>query len=131
MIGEDVVHCVARDIATCYALAVEVDVLTQVGSTVGIFEQCIATKVAPVQIPSIENSGHSASVTIIGVFTPVICSISAAVQVFLTVHAHGPDPFQFSFSFSVTAALFLLGPGAFSVDSRLFGRRLIVHSDGE
>jgi hypothetical protein len=67
----------------------------------------------------------------LGAFTPVICGISAAVQALLMVCAHGADPFQFVFSFCVTAALFVLGPGAFSVDSRLFGRRLIVRSDSE
>ena len=67
----------------------------------------------------------------LGAYTPVICSISAAVQVFLMVRTNGLDPFQFAFSLSVIAALFLVGPGAFSLDSRLFGRRLIVHSDSE
>ena len=65
----------------------------------------------------------------LGAFTPVTCSVSAVLQVFIVLRAHQPDPFQFAFSFCVTAALFLLGPGAFSLDSRLFGRRLIVPSD--
>jgi len=65
----------------------------------------------------------------LGAFTPVVCCVSAVVQVSLMLRAHHPDPFQFVFSFGVTAALFLLGPGAFSLDSRLFGRRLIVHSN--
>ena len=66
-----------------------------------------------------------------GAFTPLGCSASALMQGFIVVRAHEADPFQFVFSFCVTAALFLLGPGAFSLDSRLFGRRLIVHSDSE
>jgi hypothetical protein len=40
----------------------------------------------------------------------------------------GRDPFQLAFSLCVDAALFLIGPGAYSIDSRLFGRRLIVSS---
>lgn len=67
----------------------------------------------------------------IGAFTPVGCSASTLIQAFIVVRAHEADPFQFAFSFCVTAALFLLGPGAFSLDSRLFGRRLIVHSEPE
>jgi ABC-type multidrug transport system permease subunit len=65
----------------------------------------------------------------LGAFTPAICSVSSLLQAFMLVRAHQPDPFQFAFSLCVTAALFLLGPGAFSLDSRLYGRRLIVHSD--
>jgi uncharacterized membrane protein YphA (DoxX/SURF4 family) len=64
----------------------------------------------------------------LGAFTPISCSLSALIQAFMVVLAHESDPFQFVFSLCVTAALFLLGPGAFSVDSRLFGRRLIVNS---
>ena len=83
------------------------------------------------------GSWEVAAVTILagafcfGAFTPVSCSISALMQAFILVHTRGIDPFQFAFSFCITAALFLLGPGAFSLDSRLFGRRLIVHSDSE
>jgi len=64
----------------------------------------------------------------LGAFTPVVCCLSAVVQVILLLHAHQSDPFQFAFSICITAALLLLGPGAFSFDSRLFGRRLIVRS---
>jgi hypothetical protein len=65
----------------------------------------------------------------LGLFTPISCSVSGLIQAFMLVLTREPDPFQFVFSFCITAALFLLGPGAFSVDSRLFGRRLIVYTD--
>jgi uncharacterized membrane protein YphA (DoxX/SURF4 family) len=67
----------------------------------------------------------------LGAFTPVTCCLSAVLQFFVMLRAHNPDPFQFAFSFCVSLALFLLGPGAFSVDSRLYGRRLVVHSNSE
>ena len=68
---------------------------------------------------------------LLGVITPVSCCLSALLQIVVLVRAHQPNPLHFAFSFCVTAALFLLGPGAFSIDARLFGRRLIVHSDSE
>src|SRR5215467_954434 len=64
----------------------------------------------------------------LGAFTPVVCCVSALVQVLMLLCPHAPDPFRLVFSICVITALFLLGPGAFSIDSRLFGRRLIVHS---
>jgi hypothetical protein len=66
-----------------------------------------------------------------GAFIPVACGVSAGLQLLMLLRAPEPDPFQFAFSFCITAAVFLLGPGAFSIDSRLFGRRLIVHSDSK
>jgi hypothetical protein len=65
----------------------------------------------------------------LGMFTPVSCCASVVLEIFLLISANQPNPIHFVFTFGVTAALFLLGPGAFSVDSRLFGRRLILHSD--
>ena len=65
----------------------------------------------------------------LGVYTPVSCCGSAVFQIFLLVSTHAPTPLHFVFTLGVTAAVFLLGPGAFSIDSRLFGRRLILHSD--
>jgi hypothetical protein len=67
----------------------------------------------------------------LGAFTPISCGVSALIQAFMLVVGHEADASQFAFSFCVTAALFLLGPGAFSIDSRLFGRRLIVHTSSK
>ncbi len=64
----------------------------------------------------------------IGAFTPISCVLSAVMQIFLVLHAQESDPYHIVFTFCVTCVVFFLGPGAFSFDSRLFGRRLIVHS---
>ena len=66
-----------------------------------------------------------------GVFTPLACATSCLVQALILLRPANRDPFQFAFSFCVTIALFLLGPGAFSVDSRRFGRRLILPPSSE
>jgi len=83
---------------------------------------------SPLAIWEIIAASILAGVYCVGVFTPVNCCISGLLQVFALLCGHKPDPFQFAFSLCVTAALFLLGPGAFSLDSRLFGRRLLVRS---
>lgn len=66
-----------------------------------------------------------------GAFTPLACATSCLVQGLILLRAADRDPFQFAFSFCVTIALLLLGPGAFSVDSRRFGRRLILPPSSE
>ena len=87
---------------------------------------------ASVSIPTWEIAGVAilAGAFFVGVFTPVSCGLSALLQIFVVLRAHEANPLL-AFSFCITAALFLLGPGAFSVDSRLFGRRLIVPSDSD
>ena len=84
-------------------------------------------------IPTWEITGVVilAGAFVLGAFTPVVCCISALLQILVLLRAHQLNPLHFAFSFCVTAALFLLGPGAFSLDSRLFGRRLNVHSDSK
>jgi len=81
-------------------------------------------------IPIWETAGVGVIVAAfcLGAFTPVSCSLSALMQAFLAMHA---DPFEFAVSLCLTASFFLLGPGAYSLDSHLFGRRLIVHSDSK
>jgi hypothetical protein len=65
----------------------------------------------------------------LGACTPITCAVSAGLQIFMILHGPGAEAYQSAFSFCITSALFLLGPGAFSLDARLFGRRLIVHSN--
>jgi uncharacterized membrane protein YphA (DoxX/SURF4 family) len=69
----------------------------------------------------------------IGFFTPfaaILLAVSAsAFGVFFSgVCAAGPfgSAGAMLFAFAILVALFLLGPGAFSVDARMFGRREII-----
>ena len=96
-----------------------------------LIRNCILDATVPVPIWEIVGVVVLAGACVLGAFTPVVCSVSALLQIFVLLRAHQPNPLHFAFSFCVTAALFLLGPGAFSLDSRLFGRRLIVHSDSK
>lgn len=65
----------------------------------------------------------------IGVFTPAACIASGLAQIVLLIWAAHGDLFGVASSVAVTWALLLLGPGAFSVDGRMFGRRRILLSD--
>jgi hypothetical protein len=64
----------------------------------------------------------------VGLLTPVGCIASGVLQILLLYEHLELDNVQTALSLSITVALLLVGPGAFSIDSRLFGRRLIVRS---
>jgi len=83
-----------------------------------------------VSVPTWEIAGVTllATAFCVGVFTPVFSILSAVMQIFMVLRAQESDPYHIVFTFCVTCAVFLLGPGAFSFDSQLFGRRLIVRS---
>jgi hypothetical protein len=61
----------------------------------------------------------------LGAFTPVGCFASGVALIATLVAGIDQRVVDVTYSLAVTLALFLIGPGAFSVDGRLFGRRLI------
>jgi hypothetical protein len=61
----------------------------------------------------------------IGIYTPAVCVASIIVQLTCFLSTRGNNTGQFVCFTLVTLSAGLLGPGAFSVDSLLFGRRLI------
>ena len=63
---------------------------------------------------------------LVGALTPAACILAALVETFCLVYREGTERSYVVFSLLVLTALGLLGPGAFSVDARLFGRRLII-----
>ena len=68
----------------------------------------------------------------LGAFTHFGCIASLLVQIALMFLGIEQDSLELVFfSLSIISALFLLGPGAYSVDCHLFGRRLILPSDSK
>ena len=67
----------------------------------------------------------------IGFFTPAACIAAVLSEIVLLFWAARGDRFEVVSSVAVTGALLLLGPGAFSVDGRVFGRRRIFWSNSE
>lgn len=65
-----------------------------------------------------------------GALTPLACAVGALVEGSYLLYGHGMVVRCDVFALMVTGALGLLGPGAFSVDAKLFGRRRIIsHGD--
>jgi hypothetical protein len=67
----------------------------------------------------------------IGGFTHFGCIASILAHAAMMFCCIQEDRLELALSLCVTLALFLLGPGAYSVDGHLFGRRLILPSDSK
>jgi putative oxidoreductase len=59
---------------------------------------------------------------LVGLWTPLIGILIALVELWIAV-THGGDPWISILLATMAGTLAMLGPGAFSVDARLFGRR--------
>jgi len=66
----------------------------------------------------------AAALLLVGFWTPVAGTLMAAVQLYLAF-SHYHDPWIHITLGTVAAALAMLGPGAWSVDARRFGRKRI------
>ena len=61
----------------------------------------------------------------LGFLTPYCTAVSCFLELALLVTTHAPNRLQLGLSALTAAATVVLGPGAYSVDARLFGRKLI------
>ena len=59
-------------------------------------------------------------------FTPVSCALALLVQLMTLSFASSSGAIHTFLNMLMTASLLLLGPGAYSIDARLFGRRRIL-----
>ena len=64
-----------------------------------------------------------------GAFTPVASVLSIVLAAIYWPVWDRLGSFEFSLQALVMIALFLLGPGAYSIDLKIFGRRLILPSE--
>jgi hypothetical protein len=67
----------------------------------------------------------------LGAFTPLLCLLSVCIEITAIFGLRGADVLHMLFSIVETAALGLLGPGGYSLDARMFGRRRIILSTDE
>jgi hypothetical protein len=61
-----------------------------------------------------------------GLFTPIACGISVLLQIGTLGSVGVCSAVDTSFHIALSICLCLLGPGAFSLDARRFGRRVIT-----
>jgi len=85
---------------------------------------------APLQTGSILEvvAACFAALLLVGLWTPVAGVLMAVAEVFLVL-SHVSDPWMHVRLGALGAALAMLGPGAWSVDAHLFGRKRIEISD--
>lgn len=62
----------------------------------------------------------------VGLFTPVACLLAIAAQLSLMFQSAGELTLVQILHLSTVLFVFLLGPGGYSVDARIFGRRLVL-----
>ena len=65
---------------------------------------------------------------LIGLWTPVAGALTAVVKVWIAFSryfSHSADPWTPTILAALGAALAMIGPGAWSIDARLFGRKHI------
>ena len=69
---------------------------------------------------------------VIGMFTPVICGLASVGVLFEVAQSPHPDIAKIAVVVLSTLSLACIGPGAFSVDARIFGRRVLISTrDGQ
>jgi hypothetical protein len=64
----------------------------------------------------------------LGAFTPILCTLCCCIELAAVFGLRGTDAVHMVFSIIDTAALGLLGPGGYSLDARMFGRRRVILS---
>lgn len=62
----------------------------------------------------------------LGLFTPIACLVSLLLQAISLRVSDVSGLVEGSVHVAMTVALFLLGPGAYSIDAKRYGRRLIM-----
>ena len=83
----------------------------------------------PLTIVILQIIGIGAGILIlVGLWTPVAGTLAATVKVWITLScflSHSGDPWIAIVQVVLSAVLAMVGPGAWSIDARLFGRKRI------
>jgi putative oxidoreductase len=69
-------------------------------------------------------AGCAGILLLVGLWTPIVGGLIAAIELWIAI-LHGSDPLIPIVLATLAGTAAMIGPGAFSVDARLFGRRHI------
>jgi hypothetical protein len=72
-----------------------------------------------------------AALFILGALTPIMCAVCCCIEIAAMYGLRGADALYMLCSIVDTAALGFLGPGGYSLDARMFGRRRIILSTND
>ena len=92
----------------------------------------IREEAAPLTVALQVISIAAAVLLLVGLFTPLVGVLAAAAKVWIAISqfsSHSPDPWLTLAQAILAAALAMIGPGAWSIDARRFGRKHIHLSD--
>ena len=78
-------------------------------------------------VPQVIGAG-AGTLLLVGLWTPVAGTLVAAVEVWIAFSRSG-DPWTPIMLAALGATLAMVGPGAWSIDARLFGRKRISSTD--
>jgi hypothetical protein len=67
-----------------------------------------------------------AALFLLGALTPILCILCCCIEIAALFSLKGIDGLHMLFTVVDTAALGLLGPGGYSLDARMFGRRRVI-----
>jgi putative oxidoreductase len=76
---------------------------------------------SPAIIPHIIG-GSAAVLLLIGVWTPIVGALIVVIEIWVAI-THMSDPWMAIIVGTLAATIAMIGPGAWSIDARLFGRR--------
>jgi hypothetical protein len=62
----------------------------------------------------------------IGILTPLTCGVGAIIELLYVFHSQSAGAWHVMPALLAALSLCLLGPGAFSLDARFFGRRRVI-----
>ena len=80
---------------------------------------------APQSIGCAIGSSGAAGCLVIGILTPYAAAFAGCLEFWRLCTRDNVDLFHLIAAIVVTLALGVLGPGAYSVDNKIFGRRLV------
>jgi hypothetical protein len=99
------------------------------GAALVVIRCCLATALAGIAFPT--GWRHIAFITLLGMlclglFTPLVCVIATLVALMDMPHLLTEKRVEVIIVLLCTASFTFLGPGAFSIDAKLFARRMVL-----